>query len=129
MAPDWYVFPARRPVPNDPTRPQTSLKTAWRNARKKADVEGRVHDNRHTFVTDLAESGAGDEVIRDLAAHVSKNMLKHYSHIRMQAKRRAVEALTAKVKPAAPKAEPEQVDSAENSKSVVQDSVQVELVN
>jgi integrase len=94
--PDWYVFPAGRPRPNDPTKPQSSIKTAWRNARKKANVEGRFHDNRHTFVTDLVESGAGDEVIRDMAGHVSKDMLKHYSHIRMQAKRRAVEALTKK---------------------------------
>jgi integrase len=68
--PEWYVFPAGRPRPKDPTKPQTSLKTAWRNARKKANVEGRFHDNRHTFVTDLAENGAGDEVIRDMAGHV-----------------------------------------------------------
>lgn len=26
--PDWYVFPFGKPVSNDPTRPQTSLKTA-----------------------------------------------------------------------------------------------------
>jgi hypothetical protein len=29
----------------------------------------------------------------DIAGHVSKRMLKHYSHIRMEAKRRAVAAL------------------------------------
>jgi hypothetical protein len=29
----------------------------------------------------------------DIAGHVSKNMLKHYSHIRMQAKRDALESL------------------------------------
>ena len=73
-----------------------SLKTAWRNARNRANVEGRFHDARHTFVTDLAESGAGDEVIRDMAGHVSKEMLKHYSHIRTQAKRQTVEALVTK---------------------------------
>jgi integrase len=89
----WYVFPAGRPRPNDPTSPQTSLKTAWRNLRKAAAVQGRFHDNRHTFVTDLAESGVGDEVIRDMAGHVSKQMLKHYSHIRMEAKRKAVQAV------------------------------------
>jgi hypothetical protein len=37
----------------------------------------RWHDNRHTFTTDLAESGeASDETIRDIAGHVSKQMLK-----------------------------------------------------
>jgi integrase len=73
-----------------------TLKTSWGNARKKAKVQGRWHDNRHTLVTDLAESGAADETIRDIAGHVSKQMLKHYSHIRMEAKRRALEAIVAK---------------------------------
>ena len=59
-------------------------------------MNGRFHDNRHTFVTDLAESGAGDEVIRDMAGHVSRDMLKYYSHIRTEAKRRAVEKLSAR---------------------------------
>ena len=31
---EWYVFPFGRPRPNDPTRPVTTLKTAWRNLRK-----------------------------------------------------------------------------------------------
>jgi hypothetical protein len=62
-------------------------------------VTGRWHDNRHTFITDLAESGeASDETIRDIAGHVSKQMLKHYSHIRMEAKRRAVDSLTVEKK-------------------------------
>ena len=98
--PEWYVFPFGKPQPTDPTRPVTSFKTAWGKARKAACVKGRWHDNRHTWVTDLAESGeASDETIRDMAGHVSKQMLKHYSHIRMQAKRRAVSALE-KPKPA-----------------------------
>jgi integrase len=72
------------------------LKTSWNNVRKKAGVTGRWHDNRHTLITDLAESGAGDETIRDIAGHVSKQMLKHYSHIRMEAKRKALESILAK---------------------------------
>ena len=39
------------------------------------------------------------------AGHVSKQMLKHYSHIRMEAKRRTVDSLTVKVKTAAAEAE------------------------
>ena len=45
------------------------------------------------MITDLAESGAGDQTIMDIAGHVSKSMLKHYSHIRMEAKRNALESL------------------------------------
>ena len=96
IQPDWYVFPFGKPRPNDPTRPMVTLKTSWNNARTKAKVQGRWHDNRHTLITDLAESGAGDETIRDIAGHVSKQMLKHYSHIRMEAKRRALESIVAK---------------------------------
>jgi integrase len=95
--PEWFVFPFGKPQPTDPTRPVTSFKTVWAAIKKEVGVTGRWHDNRHTFVTDLAESGeASDETIRDLAGHVSKQMLKHYSHIRMQAKRRAVDALRVK---------------------------------
>ena len=100
IKPEWYVFPARigRPEsgqkrPLDPTRPMVTLKTSWKNVKTKAEVKGRWHDNRHTLITDLAESGAGDETIRDIAGHVSKQMLTHYSHIRMEAKRRALEAI------------------------------------
>jgi integrase len=125
---DWYVFPFGSPRPIDPTRPQTSLKTAWRNARRKANVKGRFHDTRHTFVTDLAESGqASDEVIRDMAGHVSKDMLKHYSHIRTQAKRSAVNALNAKSYPATRSPEPGALTP--NSESVPQDPLQVATVN
>ena len=94
--PEWYVFPFGRPRPSDPTRPITTFKTAWRNVRKNAKVTGRWHDNRHTLITDLAESGAGDQTIMDIAGHVSKRMLRHYSHIRMEAKRSALESIVKK---------------------------------
>ena len=94
--PEWYVFPFGRPRPSDPTRPITTFKTAWKNVRKNAKVTGRWHDNRHTLITDLAESGAGDQTIMDIAGHVSKRMLRHYSHIRMEAKRTALESIVMK---------------------------------
>jgi integrase len=91
--PEWYVFPFGKPSPQDPSRPITTFRTAWSNVREKAKVKGRWHDNRHTLITDLAESGAGDQTIMDIAGHVSKQMLRHYSHIRMEAKRNALEAI------------------------------------
>lgn len=93
LRPEWYLFPFGKPRPSDPTRPVTTLRTAWNNVRRNAKVTGRWHDHRHTLITDLAESGAGDQTIMDIAGHVSKNMLKHYSHIRMEAKRDALESL------------------------------------
>ena len=74
----------------------TTLKTAWGNLRINAEVSGRWHDNRHTLITELSENGAGDQTIMDIAGHVSKQMLKHYSHIRMEAKRTALESILEK---------------------------------
>jgi len=87
------VFPFGKPSPSDPTRPVTTLKTSWNTVRSKAMVKGRWHDNRHTLITELAESGAGDQTIMDIPGHVSKQMLKHYSHNHMEAKRSALEAI------------------------------------
>jgi integrase len=97
---EWFVFAFGTPLPNDPTRPITSFKTAWTKVRQKAGVKGRWHDNRHTLVTELAESGAGDEVIMSIAGHVSRAMLSRYSHVRMEAKRRALDEIATRQKAA-----------------------------
>jgi integrase len=93
--PEWFVFAFGTPLPKDPTRPITSFKTAWTKVRKNAGVKGRWHDNRHTLVTELAESGAGDQVIMSIAGHVSRAMLSRYSHVRMEVKRRALDEIAA----------------------------------
>ena len=56
----------------------------------------RFFFNPHTLVTELAESGAGDEVIMSIAGHVSRAMLSRYSHVRMEAKRRALDEIAAR---------------------------------
>jgi integrase len=96
LRPEWYVFPFGKPRPADPTRRVTTLKTAWNNLRRRAGVTGRWHDSRHTLITELVESAASDQTIMDIAGHVSKQMLKHYSHIRMEAKRAALESILIK---------------------------------
>ena len=37
--------------------------------------------------------GAGDEVIMSIAGHVSRAMLSRYSHVRMEAKRHALDEI------------------------------------
>lgn len=79
----------------DPTRPIRTWKRAWHSLTKKAGLEGlRFHDIRHHAITELAESGASDQTIMSIAGHVSRKMLDRYSHIRMEAKRNALEALS-----------------------------------
>ena len=57
-----------------------------------ADLKGfRFHDLRHTTITELAEAGASDATLMAIAGHVTRRMLEHYSHVRMQAKRAAVD--------------------------------------
>ena len=122
--PDYYLFPACENGKIDPTRPQTTWRTAWRrmtraiqcpacgklqnprqtccNKECKADIRGvksslvglRFHDLRHHAITELAESQASEQTIMSIAGHVSPKMLAHYSHVRMDAKRKALEALS-----------------------------------
>jgi hypothetical protein len=54
----------------------------------------RFHDLRQQAITELAESKAGDCTIMSIAGHVSRKMLAHYSHVRLDAKRNALDALT-----------------------------------
>jgi len=79
----------------DPTHPVGSWRTAWRTLTKKAGLKGlRFHDLRHTAISALGEAGVPDRVIMDIAGHVSMRMLKRYSHIQLEAKRAAIQALS-----------------------------------
>jgi integrase len=64
-------------------------------SRLKSPLHGlRFHDLRHHAITELAESQASERTIMAIAGHISPRMLDHYSHIRMEAKRRALDALS-----------------------------------
>jgi integrase len=85
----------------DPTRHVKSWRTAWRTLTKKAGLPGfRFHDLRHCAITQLAENGTPDSTIMAIAGHVSRRMLERYSHVRMEAKRTAMEALAVSTKTA-----------------------------
>jgi integrase len=126
VRPEHYVFPACEASHFDPTRPQTSWRTAWLNITRliqcpacgqrqgptetcgnskcRADIKKvksplaglRFHDLRHHAITELAESQASDRTVMAIAGHVSPKMLEHYSHVRLQAKRTALEPLSTK---------------------------------
>ncbi len=124
---EWYVFPFGSPRPCDPTRPVTTLKTSWTSIRKKAGVVGRWHDNRHTLITELAESGAGDQTIMDIAGHVSKQMLSHYSHIRTEAKRDALETVARRRRSAVEELRQEGASMPNNTQAFEGESLQKSL--
>jgi integrase len=108
----------------DPTQPMSGWRTAWRkltraihcpecgqlqnpgdtcaNEECRGDIRKvksataglRFHDLRHHAITELAEGQASDQTIRSIAGHVSQRMLEHYSHVRLDAKRAALDALS-----------------------------------
>ena len=92
--PEHFVFPACESWRINPARPMKSWRSAWRSLTKAAGLKGlRFHDLRHQAITELGESGQSDQTIMSIAGHVSREMLDHYSHIRLAAKRRAPQAL------------------------------------
>jgi hypothetical protein len=118
-----FLFPACENRHIDPNQPMRSWRSAWRkltrviecpacrtvqepgttcaNSKCHAGISGltsplaglRFHDLRHQAITELAESQASDQTIMAISGHVSAQMLKHYSHIRLEAKRQALDAL------------------------------------
>ena len=47
----------------------------------------------NSLITELAEMGVADHVLESISGHLSRRMLEHYSHIRIDAKRQALDAL------------------------------------
>jgi integrase len=96
LNPDWYVFFTKEGFSAaDPYKPMLfGWRTAWRRIAKEAGLPGlRFHDLRHAAITKLAETQTPESVIRGIAGHVSEAMLRHYSHIRQDAMRRALDGI------------------------------------
>jgi integrase len=90
---EQYVFPWCEHRQTDASRPTKGWRTAWRHALKRAGFHCRFHDLRVTCITKLSESQASDQTIMAIAGHVSRRMLEHYSRIRTDAKRAALDAI------------------------------------
>ena len=94
--PEHYLWCASQHYNLDPTKPARKWDTAWRALREAAGLPGlRFHDLRHTVVTRLLEAGEPDHVVESITGHLSRRMLEHYSHIRLKAKKDALDRLDA----------------------------------
>jgi integrase len=91
--PEHYLFPWGKPVPSDPMRHATDITWGWDQLRADTGVCCRLHDLRHTFATKLAENGTSESTMLSLMGHMSRAMLERYSHIRVAAKREALEGV------------------------------------
>jgi integrase len=67
-------------------------RAAWKRAAAAISAL-RFHDLRHQAITEMAEGGASDATLMAVSGHMSRRMLEHYSHVRMAAKRTALEKL------------------------------------
>lgn len=93
--PEHYLWCGSQHHKIDPTKPADKWDTAWRALREAAGLRGlRFHDLRHTVVTRLLEAGEPDHVVESITGHLSRRMLEHYSHIRLTAKRAALDRLS-----------------------------------
>jgi integrase len=92
--PTHYLWCASQHHKLDATKPASKWDTAWRALRDAAGLPGlRFHDLRHTVVTRLLEAGEPDHVVESITGHLSRRMLEHYSHIRLHAKKQALDRL------------------------------------
>ena len=89
--PEHYLWPACQWGRYDPTKPMLKWDTAWRALRDEAGLHGLRFPRRSS--TELAEMGVADHVLESISSHLSRRMLEHYSHIRIDAKRQALDAL------------------------------------
>lgn len=74
------------------TVPMYGFRRAWVNMRKAAGMPTlRFYDLRHTAITKLLENpDISEQTVKDIAGHVSKNILQRYSHIRRQVRSEAL---------------------------------------
>jgi integrase len=107
--PDQYIFPKKIGPRNnhagsyDPASHQTSFKTAWKKIIEQAMLGGLLmYDLRRTAITTMLEDPEiSYQTVQEIAGHTPGSPItKRYSHIRVEARRRAVDSLAPK-KPAA----------------------------
>ncbi len=65
----------------------------WKAATASVGVEARIHDLRHSFVSNLLEAGMPIHVVQRLAGHTDMKTTQRYAHETDAARRQAVEAV------------------------------------
>ncbi len=92
----------------DPETPIGSWKEAWESVKRKAGVEVRFHDLRHTCVTRMLEGGVPLSVVASIlgwSPATTARMAKRYGHIGHVAMRQAVDVLEKAARPRRARAE------------------------
>jgi integrase len=104
IEPRHHLIPFRiKKGVHDPLRPASPyfIRAAFRAIGHASGLKGVTPSSfRHQAITKLLESGAPDETVRAIAGHVSEKAMRFYSHIRIAAKKTALDRLEPIEKPA-----------------------------
>jgi integrase len=96
--PQHYLIPFRvKKGVYDPNRPASScfIRTSFRTIARLCGLPWLTPQCfRHQAITKLLEGGAPDETVRAIAGHNSERAMRYYSHIRIEAKKQAVDLLS-----------------------------------
>jgi integrase len=95
--PEHYLIPFRiKKGKYDPTRSASPffIRSAFRAIAQACGLAWVTPSTfRHQAITKLLESGTPDETVRAIAGHGTEKAMKYYSHIRISAKKEAVDRL------------------------------------
>lgn len=83
-------------APRDPERPYSEIRKHWNKAVAAAELEDfRFHDLRHSCASYLAMNGASPLEIGDILGHKTLAMVRRYSHLSTEHKKKLVERVLA----------------------------------
>ncbi|MBS7738966.1 MULTISPECIES: site-specific integrase [unclassified Chelatococcus] len=77
----------------DPGRPRADLKKPWRAISKRAGIDCRLHDLRHTHASYGAGAGLGLPIIGKLLGHTQAATTSRYAHLDSDPLKRASETI------------------------------------
>jgi len=96
IEPHHYLLPYRiHRAKYDPTQPAKGWRTAHNQLCGACEITVSPYAFRHHSITKLLENPTiSEETAEAIAGHISPRMKKRYSHVRIEVKRAAVEALS-----------------------------------
>lgn len=87
-----FLFPS----PTDPSKPQSSNKSAWIRCKRDASVRTRWHDLRHTCATLMLRRGVKRHVVKTYLGMSEKVLLEIYAHLDLADLQEAAAAMVGK---------------------------------
>jgi len=88
------LFPGK-----DPEKSLYDLKRFWRSIMQTANIENyRIHDNRHTYASQLVSSGMSLAIVGRLLGHTNPMTTQRYAHLADDPLREATEIMAEKMR-------------------------------